>query len=368
MRDNIYREKYCNILMQCANYIFDKSQKYNMIIDIYETIIYKYNYEKYKEMYNDMVKYYVYCNDPDVLLKLQSTLNNLIKKMIDTNIYDKNILEKSYITIKKMISSNMDILLDEYITIIMVYVKYYFDEYKLYSLIIESYISLNKKEAAKKYFDEYIDNGIKNNINVQETVNIILLMCDNYANSKNIITYCDILNNKLDEKSKNNIMKNIYIILGNHANSHSVIHGVKYYKKAMEYGGNNVKHAIIKIYIRKGDECNENEAYEEAIKNYLKALNYGDINCYNKIANIYAEIKDYKKAIQYYEMAINVGDYNYVDKLGIMYESLDNTDKAKKNYEIAINRGDTRILDRLVNIYMDDDINKAFDTYIKYKK
>jgi tetratricopeptide (TPR) repeat protein len=79
---------------------------------------------------------------------------------------------------------------------------------------------------------------------------------------------------------------------------------------------------------------------EEAEKYYLLAIEKGEFNSINDLANLYVNQDRIEEAEKYYLLAIEKGEFNSMNDLANLYVNQDRIEEAKKYLLIAIEKGD----------------------------
>ncbi len=97
---------------------------------------------------------------------------------------------------------------------------------------------------------------------------------------------------------------------------------------------------------------------KEAEKNYLLAINKGDINSLFNLALLYEDQKKEKKAEKYYLLAIKKGVINAINNLGFLYQKQRKFTEAEKYYFQAIDKGHNLALKNLALLYFLENIKK----------
>ena len=137
----------------------------------------------------------------------------------------------------------------------------------------------------------------------------------------------------------------------------------KYYLKAINTGNNDALNNLANLY------CTEYKDYKKAKTYYLRAIETGNNDALYNLALLYeSELKDYKKAEEYYLKAIETGIKNALFNLALLYRyGFKDFKKAETYYLKAIEAGVNQAFNNLANLYKNEykDFEKAEAYYLK---
>jgi TPR repeat protein/nucleoside-triphosphatase THEP1 len=102
---------------------------------------------------------------------------------------------------------------------------------------------------------------------------------------------------------------------------------------------------------------------EESEKYYLLAIEKGNISALNNLANLYKEIGRIEESERYYLQAIHKGDVNAVFNLANLYRMLGRIEESETYYLQAIDKGFVEAFYNLANIYKETDRNTEAKKY-----
>lgn len=227
----------------------------------------------------------------------------------------------------------------------------------MYNMTLIHKVTKNKEFIDS--FNKYIDYIRENNFTFDISSLVELIYHDNFKEESLMIKY-------IEQKFPNNILYSLYTSFGDmYLNNKKYDIAELFYTRSTPFNNNKINIGLTKIHYTKGNEFAKMKKYDNAIIEYEKSYNNGNINCANQIGLMYEKLGKLDTAEKYYLIAINNKDYNCASNLADIYINKNNIDKAIELCKNAINNNHN-MYEKLSAILLNNNqFDDAFDLYCK---